>query len=155
MLDMSSIMPIFTTPSEIFSCILSWLFSWDCAAKAHASRNAAPIAIAADLFIVTSPVAGVLKPAYSKQRHIEVAGLLRRCAVVVVVFYPPGARMVAGPAVAVPDFMLAHQGDQTNVLLVLRQRDVTHAVTDPRAASGRTVAEFDDLQKRQPVLDHL
>jgi hypothetical protein len=46
MLDMSSSMPIFTTPSEIFS--------WACAANAHASSSAAPDAMAADLFILTS-----------------------------------------------------------------------------------------------------
>src|SRR5262249_6997057 len=43
---MSSSMPIFTTPSETFS--------WACATNAHTSVSAAPVAITADFFIVTS-----------------------------------------------------------------------------------------------------
>src|SRR6516165_2167591 len=46
MLDMSSSMPIFTTPSETFS--------WASAANGDASNNAALVAITPDLFIVTS-----------------------------------------------------------------------------------------------------
>jgi hypothetical protein len=47
---MSSIMPIFTTPSEIFSSI----FSWADKANVNAKNSVAPVAIAADPFMVAS-----------------------------------------------------------------------------------------------------
>jgi site-specific DNA-cytosine methylase len=57
MLDMSSIMPIFTTPSEIL------VFSSDCAAHTVTNKSTALDAVTSDLFIVTSRVVDALTPA--------------------------------------------------------------------------------------------
>src|SRR6516164_5266122 len=51
MLDMSSSMPIFTTPSETPS--------WDSAANGDASNSAAVVAITLDLFIVASQISAL------------------------------------------------------------------------------------------------
>jgi hypothetical protein len=57
MLDMSSIMPILTTPSEILG------FSCDCATHAAANKRMALEAITSDLFIVTSRAVDGFAPA--------------------------------------------------------------------------------------------
>src|SRR5262245_46453454 len=51
MLDMSSSMPIFTTPSEILS--------WASATNGHATNSAALVVIIADLFIVSSQISAL------------------------------------------------------------------------------------------------
>src|SRR5271168_2901783 len=64
MLDMSSIRPIFTTPSETFS--------WARAANTQASSSAVLLAMAVILFIITSRVAGSLgTPATDARYRIQ------------------------------------------------------------------------------------
>src|SRR5271169_4506480 len=64
MLDMSSIRPIFTTPSETFS--------WARAANTQASSSAVLVAMAVILFIITSRVAGSLgTPATDARYRIQ------------------------------------------------------------------------------------
>src|SRR4029453_8219441 len=62
MLDMSSSMPIFTTPSETFS--------WASAANGDASNSAAVVAITPDLFIVTSQISAL------RQLHKSIVRLI-------------------------------------------------------------------------------
>src|SRR5262245_39906932 len=71
MLDMSSSMPIFTTPLEIFS--FSFSFSWAGTANGHPSSSTAPVAIAADLFMVTSRLSASRQSErddFSSNRHL-------------------------------------------------------------------------------------
>jgi hypothetical protein len=68
MLDMSSIMPIFTTPSEIL------VFSSDFAAYGAANKNTALAAITSHLFIVTSRVVDAFTLAILRITAHEVRG---------------------------------------------------------------------------------
>src|SRR5262249_57209751 len=67
----------------------------------------------------------------------------------------PRIRMMRGPAVAVPDFVLADVCEQSGVPLVPRQGDVADALADPGAAFRGTVAGHHDLEPRQALLDNL
>src|SRR5262249_50391055 len=78
-----------------------------------------------------------------------------RCFRIGLILDVPRIWMMRGPAVAMPDLVLADVSEQPGVSLVLRQSDIADALADPGAAFRGAVAGHHDLQPRQALLDNL
>lgn len=65
------------------------------------------------------------------------------------------ARMVCGPAIAVPDLVLAHQDDRAFVPLIIWIYDMAHALPHPRTGRRWAMTQEKDLQLRQPLLNNM
>jgi len=66
-----------------------------------------------------------------------------------------GARMGSGPTVAVPDLVLADQGNRAFVPLINRKHDMAHAFAHPRAGGRGAMTQEENFKLRQSLLNNM
>jgi hypothetical protein len=66
-----------------------------------------------------------------------------------------GARMVCGPTIAVPDLMLADQGNRAFVLLIIRKYDMADALAHPGASGRGAMTQEEKFKLRHSPLNNM